>query len=215
MGLPRFPRIEDLLGARLDNLEEKHLQAVVGRSGTDPVREDADLDFKEALYAESRQADLAADVAAMANSRGGVLLIGIGGNDIAAILSPVQVTDAEERRMRQIIADRVFPRPDYEIAAIPIGGSPDQGVFVIAIPKSPFAPHAARDGGLRYYVRDGARNRPLSESEIADAYKNRFELARAQADRLSEVDAEAIENYPHIETWLRLSLVPTIPGSMP
>jgi hypothetical protein len=215
MGLPRFPRIEDLLGARLDSLGEQHLREIVGRAGTNPVREDADLDFKEALYADNRQADLAADVAAMANSRGGVLLIGIRGDDIAAALSPVQITDAEERRMRQIIADRVFPRPNYEIAAIPLSGSPDQGVFIVAIPKSSFAPHAAKDGGLRYYVRDGARNRPLSESEVADAYKNRFELARAQADRLSEVDAEAIESYPHIQTWLRLSLVPTMPGSMP
>jgi Putative DNA-binding domain len=46
------------------------------------VREDADLDFKQEGYgnSDSTRREMAADIAAMANERGGLIIIGIRGD---------------------------------------------------------------------------------------------------------------------------------------
>jgi hypothetical protein len=68
-------RLVDLLGARLEEVVEKHLDRLV----TGGVREDADLDFKQDRYGDTDQQrrELAGDLAAMGNGRGGLIVIGI------------------------------------------------------------------------------------------------------------------------------------------
>jgi hypothetical protein len=89
-------RLIDLLGARLDEIGEQHLgNLVAGR-----VREDAELDFKQDRYGNTDQQrrDLAGDLAAMGNSRGGLIVIGIrDDNDVAAELTPVELLDGRRR----------------------------------------------------------------------------------------------------------------------
>ena len=70
--LPETPagwtlRLVDLLGARLDQITEQHLETLVSGG----VREDADLDFKEVGYGKTDQQRraLAGDLAAMGNGR--------------------------------------------------------------------------------------------------------------------------------------------------
>jgi hypothetical protein len=66
-------RLVDVLGAPLDDIAEPHLQALVDNE----VREDADLDFKREQYgtSDSAKREMAGDIAAMANDRGGLLII--------------------------------------------------------------------------------------------------------------------------------------------
>ena len=111
VGLPRMPestrgwalRLADLLGVRPEDATEEDLSRLV----TGRVREDADLDFKQECYGNSDPArrDLAGDVAAMANTRGGLIIIGIRDeNDVAVELTPVKLGDGEEARIRRIAA---------------------------------------------------------------------------------------------------------------
>jgi len=220
MALPRFPRLEVLLGSRLDDLTERHLQQVVERASTAPVLEDSDLDFKEALYGvrDEDKRSLAADIAAFANTTGGVILLGVRESSGVAIqLAPVAFSDAEELRMRQIIASIVAPMPLIALRRVQSGESADQGVWLLAVPKSPHAPHAVRvSDGLRYYRRDGNRNRPLSESEVADAYRDRFRTAQAQLQRVHEVHEDGVSWLDMADSaWLTITLVPNVPATTP
>jgi len=65
-------RLTDVLGAPPTEVEEHHLQALVENG----VREDADLDFKQARYGngEQERRAFAGDIAAMAHDRGGLIV---------------------------------------------------------------------------------------------------------------------------------------------
>ncbi|MBI3183713.1 MAG: putative DNA binding domain-containing protein [Myxococcales bacterium] len=214
MPLPRFPRLEELLGAAPDQLQEQHLQNLVGRAA-----EDADLDFKREHYGngDDSKRSLAQDVAALANSRGGLILIGIDEiNGVASAITPVALSDAEELRLRQIVATLVAPVAPFDMKRVPVGGAVDQGVLVLAVPPSAQRPHAVRVGdNLRYYSRDGSRNRALAETEVADAYRNRFIVAEAQVTRVDRIHREALDQLELKDAvWLTLALVPNVPGAM-
>jgi hypothetical protein len=84
-------------------------------------------------------------------------------------------------------------------------------VVLIAVPRSPLAPHAVVvNDGLRYPRRNSATTRYLSEPEVADAYRARFAAPRRQADRASKIEADALSRLDTTEdhVWIAVSLVP-------
>lgn len=210
----RRTRFETFIDAPIEAADEGAVNRLVqGR-----VREDADLDFKQALYGSSdtERRNLASDVAALANAVGGVLVLGIRDeNGEAAELTTVEVSDEAELRMRQVVASMVFPAPEWRIHRIPAMGG--RGYYLLEVPPSPLAPHAVRiSESLRYPKRDGARTRHLTESEVADAYRNRFTLAASQVARIEQVVAEGRERLVEVpeRAFLVLALVPTSHAEM-
>ena len=214
--MPRLNRVEVLIGAALSDAGESHLARLVDGN----VREDTDLEFKQELYGTSDAAkrDLAGDVAALANTVGGVVVIGIRDEEAtAAEMTPVAVSDAEELRMRQVVASNVAPTPLFVIRRVPTSDDPSHGYYLLAVPRSPNAPHAVRVGdGLRYPRRDGAGIRWLSESEVADSYRNRFVSAQEDVQRIAIIRAEGEEDLvrPLDAAWLTMAVVPSVRGSM-
>jgi hypothetical protein len=69
--MQNFPRLTKLFGCRVDQLDEQAIRAAI----TARVPEGVDLDFKRTHHDEP--GELAKDVAAFANSGGGVLVIGV------------------------------------------------------------------------------------------------------------------------------------------
>jgi hypothetical protein len=208
-------RIELVIGRPLDKVDAATLQTLVAGS----TREDTDLDFKEELYGRSdeKKRDLAGDVAAMANTVGGVIMIGVAETDGAATgLTPVALTEDEDVRMRQVVTALVAPVPQVTIYRVSQSGQSPAGFYLISIPQSVDAPHAVRvNEGLRYPRRDGARIRWLSESEVADAYRSRFQQAAAQVERLDGIFREgtaALDLGGH--AWLAIAMAPLSPGKM-
>src|SRR5689334_13302169 len=104
-------RLEDLFGAPLDQVDRSHIEALV----INGVTEDFDLDFKSELYGnnDSAKRDLAGDVAALANTAGGVIVLGVteDAQARAAGTQPVALSDGEVRRMRLIVASNIAPVP--------------------------------------------------------------------------------------------------------
>ena len=86
------------------------------------VGESFDLDFKQSLYPQpDNKRDLAGDVAAMANTAGGVIVLGVAdvqGRAVAA--EGVALSDGEVRRMHQLIASGVAPMPLFDILSVNI-----------------------------------------------------------------------------------------------
>ena len=207
-------KLDQLLGASGNEPSESDFARIIALG----VQEDSDIDFKQSLYgnSDSEKRALAGDVAAMANSIGGVLILGIGERDGAATeLSPVSIAEEEAIRMRQILGGLVSPLPDVNIVSVP-SSEPTRGYWIIEIPRSPLQPHAVRVGdSLRYPRRYGATTGYMTESEVADRYRNRFLLASDQTSRARRILAEAIQRLNRKDyAWLALALVPNLPGEI-
>lgn len=214
--MARLARIETLLGVPIIDVDETALSRLVdGR-----IREDHDLDFKQQLYGgtDSAKKNLAGDVAALANTVGGVLVLGVRDENAAAVeLTPVELSDDEELRMRQIVASKVAPHPALAIHRVPSDADQRRGYYVIEVLRSAYSPHAVRvDNSLRYPRRDGSGIRWLSESEVADAYRDRFTTARQQVERLATIRSEGESALPELGeyAWLSMALMPNLPGEM-
>jgi Schlafen, AlbA_2 len=212
----RSRRLEALLGAPLDELRYEHLETLV----TNHVPEAFDLDFKAQLYGSSERdrKDLATDVAALANTAGGLLILGIGEDRQArAVAAPgVPVSDDEIRRILQIVGSLVVPLPVFEPLPFEKPGEAGHGFLVVAVVRSPLAPHAVIvNQGLRYPRRNGTTTRYLSEPEVASAYRERLAGAQRQAARVEEIEGEALGR---LDTsglpWVVVSLVPDMPGDI-
>jgi hypothetical protein len=209
-------RLADLLGARLDQITEQELGNLVAGG----VREDADLDFKQHGYGNSDQQrrELAGDLAAMGNSRGGLIVVGIRDeNDVAIELTPVELVEGEEGRIRQIAAGNIAPHLAFDVRVVASEGETNRGYYLLVVPPSGFRPHAVRkDRDLRYPLRDGTTTRWLNEPEIADMYRDRFMVAAGQAARIDRVLSDGLGAMDlSEEAFIGVALVPTGRGSMP
>jgi hypothetical protein len=212
----RSRRLQTVLGASLDELRYEHLEALV----TNHVPEEFDLDFKRELYGNTdgdRKA-LATDVAALANTAGGLLVLGIEEDDQAcAVAAPgIAVSDAEITRMLQIVGSGVVPLPVFDLLPVPEPGQAGHGFIVIAVARDAQAPHAVIvNQGFRYPRRNGTTTRYLSEPEVASAYRERLAGAQHQAARIEEVEREALERLDTSGApWVVVSLVPDLSGEM-
>ena len=100
-------RIRELLGTALEAAQYAEYMTLVSNQ----VPEAFDLDYKAELYggSDSAKRTLAGDVAALANTAGSLLVLGIGEDDQArASTAPgVSVAGAEIARIRQTVAANV------------------------------------------------------------------------------------------------------------
>ncbi len=213
----RSARLEAFLGSRLELVQHADLMALINNQ----VPEAFDLDFKTEMYGptDKDRRDAATDVAALANTAGGLLVLGIEEDDQArATAAPgLELSEADERRIRQIVGSQVVPMPVIDVLRVEDPDRSGHGVVLIAVPRSPLGPHAiVVNDGLRYPRRNGATTRYLSEPEVADAYRERFAAPRRQADRASEVETDALGRLATTEdqAWIVVSLVPDLAGSL-
>lgn len=212
----RSRRLETLLGAQLDAVTYQQVSAIV----TNQVPEAFDLDFKQALYgnADRDRRELATDVAALANTAGGLIILGIQEDDRARAgrVTPVAISDAETARMHQILASLTAPLPVFGIVPVERPTSPGMGFYLVAVPRSARQPHAVIvNEGLRYPRSNGSTTRNLAEAEVATAYRDRFLSVGVQTDRAVEAERDllirlAVDRLP----WVVVSLVPDVPGDM-
>ncbi|WP_345529458.1 ATP-binding protein [Nocardioides endophyticus] len=211
----RSRRLEALFGTTLATLTADHIALLVDSA----VGEEFDLDFKGSLYGRSdadRRA-LASDVAALANTAGGMLIVGVQEDSRARASSApgVVLSDGEASRMRQIVASLVAPLPAFDISLIPKNDDEQTGFFVVCVPPSPSAPHAVLiNDGLRFPKRNGSTTRYLSEPEVAFAYRSRFSSAGQQQDRRCEVESQALTRLRRDRPWVVVTLVPDVAGDL-
>ena len=211
----RSRRLEALFGGRLGDITYQQILGLV----VDHITEAYDLDFKSELYGGNDEAKraLAGDVAALANTAGGVVVVGVQEDEHARAVDvpDVDLGDAQETRMRQIVASLVAPMPVLDILPIRNPSDTSRGVWVIAVPRSTRAPHAVLvNDGLRYPRRNGSTTRYLSEPEVAAAYRDRYASQAEQADRAEVVERELTVSLDTTNgtIWSVVSLVPDVRG---
>lgn len=226
----RSRRLEAVFGAPLDALTSQHVRGLVAST----VQEAFDLDFKLTLYGrgDSDKRALAGDVAALANTGGGVIVLGVEEDEHArATATPgVELSDGEVARIRQVVASLVAPMPVLDVLTLPdaVAAQPEpataggdtpfqgRGFIVLAVPRSPNAPHAVLvNDALRYPKRNGATTRYLSEPEVATAYRDRLAGAQRQAARVQEIEQDALDRLDTADLpWVIVTLVPDLTGDM-
>jgi hypothetical protein len=219
------PRLVPVLGSSVRAINEERLNALE----TAGVSEDQDLDFKQARYDHGPKGtfEISKDVAAMANQVGGLIVIGVAEDDQAraAGLTPMKLDDDERVRMLTVIAQRVHPMvPGLDVHMFESEARDGTGYYVIAVPHSASAPHSVRKPEQDkdtpwccYPLRHGTTTIYLSEAQIAARYRDRFELARTQVDRLERLYQD---NYKRSQgspdtAALAVGIVPAVAGHRP
>ncbi|WP_030807364.1 helix-turn-helix domain-containing protein [Streptomyces sp. NRRL S-337] len=218
----RLRRLEDLLGGRLDRLQYKDVADLVGNPD---AAESEDLDYKQAHYSTEDQGkeELAKDIAAFANHLGGVLIIGIAETKgVPSKVFDVDLDDRLLRHIRQVVANNTAPPVPYQAIRLPNPENPSVGFLLLAVPRSPQAPHAVTapptkrtKDALRYPRRSGSQTDWLTETVVATAYRARYAAAAKRDQRAEDVESDIVHairrrSIPH----LIVTVVPEVPGDM-
>lgn len=152
--------------------------------------------------ARVRALELAKDLAAMANSRGGMLVFGIRdeGDRAAELLGVPDLSDGVmERRIRQVGYNMVYP--PVQVRCHPLV---EDHVYalVVEVPESDDAPHLVqprRDGGndgwLMAPYRSGPDTLNMVEKQLEAAYRQRIDGRRLQVRQLRELHEELAKRH--------------------
>jgi predicted transcriptional regulator len=130
--------------------------------------ETATLEFKQQLPSATKES-LARAVAAMANSCGGILLVGIRSeNDRAVEITPIELGDATDNAIRQGVDSHLDPPlgNQLRIVSVQLPEDAGRGVVVLGVPMADI-PHAI-DGV--FWLRTGTCRRPMREAEVRERY---------------------------------------------
>ncbi len=153
---------------------------MVRQAAADNLEESDDLDWKEMLPQPSRDGrwnELAKDVAAMANTRGGLIIFGV--QDKTTVLVGIDPQEVNREQYAQWIRNHVQPYlQDLDIFELSDG---TKTVLVVDVPASEMAPHfvygtAQRDKEQQAAVvpyRDNDHTAWMAEHQIERAYRDR------------------------------------------
>lgn len=209
-----FTALHRVLGMSPSELSMDLVVAAVAAA----VREQADLDWKEKLPDSRDQAakeEFAKDVTAMVNSGGGLIVFGVRENPATSaaeeIVDTGAFTDGEARRLRSIVYSAIQPAiQDLVFEAVSSGTAT---VVIVQVPSSVDTPHfQVRQGSLRAPRRFGAQTVDMSERDIEQAYRARFEDRREKDDTLNELTSRLLAGVPREDkVWLTAAAVPVNP----
>lgn len=173
--------------------------------------EDSYLDYKKDFPDR-----LEATIAAMANTIGGVILIGVEEEKDSKPKAPIAgivFNKGLQERVMNIILGNIMPPVFPEIQVCP-NGSGDRAVVVIRIHQSDQAPHAIA-GNTRVYLRTGNLNNPEELARVDDIewLKNRRQKSELLRESLFSraKDRAARRTKPGNSPWLTLALSPLYP----
>lgn len=155
-------------------------------------RESLSLDYKADLNHGVRSQDLAKDVAAFANTAGGVLFYGVDARNasevpetfpgIEATVRGDSVATWYERKLNAVLT----PHVDVQCHVLSEGLALPEGRIILAVhvPRSLVGPHMiwsakedskqGKDLQYRYYVRHATESKPATEQEVRAMYGRSF-----------------------------------------
>ncbi|MFD4413492.1 helix-turn-helix domain-containing protein [Streptomyces sp. NPDC058476] len=174
-----WTRLHEHLGAAPGHLDFD----MVAKAAADRLAESDDLDWKEQLPQpprEGRWNELAKDVAAMANTRGGLIIFGV--RDTTCELVGINPGEVNIEQYAQWVRNHVQPYlPDLTFTIL-TSADGATSVLVADVPASPMAPHlvygtAARDKDQQAAVapyRDRDHTAWMAEHQLERAYRDRF-----------------------------------------
>jgi predicted HTH transcriptional regulator len=172
-------------------MDRKKLEILIKRD------EGTKLDFKQKidLDFESGRKELAKDVCAIANSRGGRGYIVIGVEDKTKKVAGIEGKAYNEEQIQQIVSSRTEPPIPIVYELIEYG---DKIIGVITIYDGGQKPYQLRESGA-FYIRRGSTTDTMRKQEIAAALQESFslnlELCPIVQSSLSSLDMDLVDKY--------------------
>lgn len=208
-----FTPLHRSLGLPPSTLTDEILDAAVAAG----VAETDDLDWKSELPPAKGlpQTDLPKDIAAMANSGGGMIVYGVEESQKGATArnDTGEFTEAHERALRSAAITAVTP-PVFGLEIHRLGGHP-RAVAVI-VPASVDGPHLIYRG--EYFgapVRNNADTVWMKERQIEAMYRARFDERRLATEAVDALYREAAAGRDAASrAWLIAVAHPRIPGTL-
>lgn len=194
--------------------------AVVVRAVESGMAEADDLDWKQALppEVEKKRLDVAKDVAALANTRGGLIVYGVREeNERAVEVTGVPNGERERQALRSFANRYVRPLVDGLLIEALDGEDGAPGLIAMFVPPSPDAPHVIgekNEMGVPY--RYGTDTNWMSESQLERAYRDRFSRRADDRAALSGLIDGLVPEINLAEgIWVAVSARPATPMPLP
>ena len=176
--------------------------------------EDLRLEFKSADSLEKPEA-IGREVAAMLNSEGGDLWIGLGERDgVAVELQAISHPEKAAGSLNDSLVDRLEPSPlPEEVQIVPVSTGKGLSVLQVRVQRGQRGPYALLKNGARsYQLRIGNRLRPMSREEIFGRSPER----QASPDRIERAKRRVLDARDEAQKrgrgsmWLRIEPIEPI-----
>lgn len=193
--------------------------AMVDLAVTDGLAETTDLDWKSRLpdIKGLSQQDFPKDVAAMANSGGGVIVFGIEEKDKKATgrVDVGGLTEQHERALRSVAVSAISP-PVMGLD-IQLVGEEGAQVVVVVVPATVDGPHLIyRENYFGAPIRNDADTVWMKERQIEAMYRARFDERRHANESLDNLYTEAFRGRDNLKlAWLVAVAHPRLPARNP
>ncbi len=155
------------------------------------------LDFKQSIEIEtdSGRKELAKDICAIANSRGGRGYLIIGIEDKTKRVLGVEDTNFSEEKIQQIVSSRIDPPIPVSLEFVDYE---NKKIAIINIYDGPQKPYQMRDNGA-FYIRRGSTNDTMRKQEIISSLQENLslnvELFPIPHSDLKCIDNELVDKY--------------------
>lgn len=205
-----FTPLHRALGLPPSPLTDEILNAAVGAGAV----ETDDLDWKSELppIKNLSQTDVPKDIAAMANSGGGMIVYGVKEDQKAAIsrVDVGELTEAHERAFRSVAVTAISP-PLFGLQIERLGST--TRAVAVKVPASIDGPHLIYKNDLfGAPVRNDADTVWMKERQVEAMYRSRFEERRHATDALDALyDEAAAGRDSGKRSWLIAVAHPRIP----
>lgn len=132
------------------------------------------LDFKQYIQidTDSGRKELAKDICAIANSKGGRGYLIIGVEDKTKRITGIGDLELSEEKVQQIISSRIEPPIPISLEFIEYE---NKKVAIISVYDGPQKPYQMRDNGA-FYIRRGSTNDTMRKQEIISALHENLNL---------------------------------------
>jgi len=206
-----FTPLHQTIGAQPGQITSEMLDELIAQG----VEEDDDLDFKKTPPEQRAlaQSDVPKDIAAFANSGGGVLVYGMAeeGRKATERVDVGEISEAYERTLRSVAVSHIHP-PVFGIDVVNVGAE-GQRALVVVVPASLDGPHLIyKNDYFGAPIRNHADTVWMRERQIEQMYRARFD-ARGRADRAIDdlYEETAAGRDTEERAWLVAVAVPQLP----
>ena len=171
--------------------------------GEDSVLEFKTIEFKGNQVAGPHRNSMADELAAMANTATGVILLGVDDKSKAIIGIPMDKLDVVETWLRGICNDLIEPPLDCVIRKIPIAAenSDEKIIIRVDVPRSLFV-HQSPGG---YFRRIGSSKRQMKPDVLARLFQQRSQTRLIRFDEQTVPNAKFNDLDPKL--WKRFRTV--------